>query len=421
MANPNPSFLTKQLINRVVALYLYEHPDCSVEDLVIAAATPAIHTKFKEIDPKNMYIVMLRMKHFVSHHSRFKNFTKEAAAEGLRKEWLPSLEEDEKIELLENMMFIDYIDDNGKIVTDAKYYDNFVMLGIKYGDTTKYGDQPYTPLKPTLPKIKVTSLEPDKSLEEKLKPFVDWYKKWLKKNYMYNHEHYKWVATAQFKSVFNTIDRFADDDLYGKLEKALSRQENLLSAPHYFAKQVLVKASRIAKEDVRSALLMLFDEEKSLSERAEEFINQMHDIVESHKAEEKSNNTFGPKETSQQDLHAVSVYLSFMYPDRHYIFKASVWYDFRDIVGLSYPSLSVYTHRLTGYEDLCGHIRKVLLADKDLISLHDDKWYNGSDSEHPKDISDYHLLTQDFIYAIGVHFVDIEKRPAYFEEGKDEE
>ena len=88
MANPNPSFLTKQLINRVVALYLYEHPDCSVDDLVIAAATPAIHTKFKEIDPKNMYSVMLRMKHFVSRHSRFKNFTKEAAADGLRKEWL---------------------------------------------------------------------------------------------------------------------------------------------------------------------------------------------------------------------------------------------------------------------------------------------------------------------------------------------
>ena len=41
--------------------------------------------------------------------------------------------------------------------------------------------------------------------------------------------------------------------------------------------------------------------------------------------------------------------------------------------------------------------------------------------EHPKDISDYHLLTQDFIYAIGVHFVDFDKRPAYFEEGLDEE
>ena len=128
MANPSPSFLTKQIINRVVALYLYEHPDCSIDDLVIAAATPAIHTQFKEIDPKQMYLVMLRMKHFVSRHSRFKNFTKEAAAEGLRKEWLPSLEEDDKVALLENLMFIDHIDDDGKIVTDNKFYNSFVEL-----------------------------------------------------------------------------------------------------------------------------------------------------------------------------------------------------------------------------------------------------------------------------------------------------
>ena len=420
MASPSTSALTKQIINRVVALYLYEYPDCSIDDLVIAAATPAIHTQFKEIDPKQMYLVMLRMKHFVSRHSRFKNFTKEAASEGLRKEWFPSLEEDDKVALLENLMFIDHIDDDGKIVTDNKFYNSFVEVGLKYGDTTKYGNQPYTPLKPVRLKVKVTSLEPDKSLEEKLKPFVAWYKKWFQKNYMYNHEHYKWVATTQFKSVFDTIAKFEDDDLSGNLEQALKRQENLLSAPHYYAKQVLVKAARIAKEDVRSALLMLFDEEKPLSERADEFISQMRDIVNANKAEEQSDEKFGYKETSQQDMHAVSVYLSFMYPDRHYIFKSSVWYDFMDIIGLSYPSLSVYTHRLVGYEDLCGHIRKVLLADQELISLHD-KWYNGSDAEHPKDISDYYLLTQDFIYAIGVHFVDFDKRPAYFEEGVDEE
>lgn len=421
MTNLSPSFLMKQLINRVAALYLHEHPDCNINDLVIAAATPAIHTKFKEIDPKDMYFVMLRMKSFVSRHSRFKNFTKEAAAEGLRTEWLSTLEEDDKVMLLENLMFVDHVDDVGRIVPDTKYYDNFVKLGIKCGDTTLYGNQPYSPLRQKLHKIKVTSLEPDKSLEEKLKPFMEWYKRWLRKNYMYNHEHYKWVATAQFKSVISSIDKLAEDNLSGNLEKALARQENLLSAPHYYAKQVLLKAAKIAKEDVRSALLMLFEEDKPLGERADEFINQMHDIVESHKADEKSDNAFGLKETSQQDMHAVSVYLSFMYPDRHYIFKSSVWYDFVDIVGLSYPSLSVYTHRLLGYEDLCGHIRKVLLADKDLIDLHNNEWYNGSDAEHPQDISDYHLLTQDFIYAIGVHFVDFDKRPAYFEEGKDEE
>ena len=213
--------------------------------------------------------------------------------------------------------------------------------------------------------------------------------------------------------------RLDDDDLSCNLDVALKRQENLLSATHYYAKQVLVKAARIAKNDVKSALLMLFDEEKPLSWRADEFINQMKDIVAANKAEEPTDEKFGPKETSQQDMHAVSVYLSFMYPDRHYIFKQSVWYDFKDITDLSYPSLSVYTHRLSGYEDLCGHIREILLDDKELISMHNNL-YDGSDNEHPRDISNYHLLTQDFIYAVAVHFVDFNKLPAYFDEKKDE-
>ena len=71
-------------------------------------------------------------------------------------------------------------DDVGKIVTAPKFYNNFVKLGIDKGDTTRYGDQPYTPLRISLPKVKVTSLEPEKGLEEKLKPFIEWYKKWLR-------------------------------------------------------------------------------------------------------------------------------------------------------------------------------------------------------------------------------------------------
>ena len=54
-----------------------------------------------------------------------------------------------------------------------------------------------------------------------------------------------------------------------------------------------------------------------------------------------------------------------------------------------------------------------VIADKELVALHD--------ASYPNDKSDYHLLTQDFIYAIGVHFVDFDKRPAYFIEGQDEE
>ena len=165
MVNPSTSALTKQLINRVAALYLYEHPDSTIDDFVIAVATPAIHTLFKEIDPKQMYGVMLRMKHFVSRHSRFKNFSKEAAAQGLREEWLPSLEDDDKIMLIEDLLPVNSVSENGEIVPDPKFFNSFVKVGRQYGDTTQYGNQPYTHLKQKLPKVKVTSLMPDDWLD----------------------------------------------------------------------------------------------------------------------------------------------------------------------------------------------------------------------------------------------------------------
>ena len=109
-----------------------------------------------------------------------------------------------------------------------------------------------------------------------------------------------------------------------------------------------------------------------------------------------------------QNPHSVSVYLAFRHPTRHYIFKDSVWRDFVYETELDYPSLSRFAHKLVGYEQICNHIREVVIADKELVDLHDRTYGKGR--------YDYHLLTQDFIYAIGVHFVDFDrtKAPAYF-------
>lgn len=394
MDNPSPAFLMRQLINRVVALYMHDHPNYSIDDLVIAAATPAIHTKFKEMEPKQMHIVMLRMKHFVSYHSRFKNFTKEAVVEGLRKEWLPSLEDDDKALLLEDLLVIDHIDENGNIVTSPKFYDNFVQLGIKYGDTTQYGDQPYTNLKPV--KKKIANVQIDEKLSEKLHDYIEWYKKWWK--YMVNHESYKWNAAEYFH---NTFDINAPS-ISANLKEALSKEINLLSGHMNFSKATLLKNAEFSPEDVRSALKMLFDEDIDLAKRATDFIEQFNMIHESN----KKMGLLKPNAAPHQNPHSISVYLAFANPNCHYIYKETVWQDFKYVTELGYPPLSWFSHKLVGYNQICNHIREVLIADKELVELHD--------KAYPDDLSDYHMLTQDFIYAIGVHFVDFNKEPAYF-------
>ena len=146
-----------------------------------------------------------------------------------------------------------------------------------------------------------------------------------------------------------------------------------------------------------------------LAKRIEDFMDQFNTINEANKLAGRIKTNAAP----HQNLHSISVYLAFAHPALHYIYKESVWLDFKSETELDYPPLSRFAHKLVGYDQICNHIREVLIADKELVALHD--------ASYPNDKSDYHLLTQDFIYAIGVHFVDFDKRPAYFIEGQDEE
>lgn len=395
-----PSNFIRQRINRDVAVYLYEQSEYSIDELLIIAATPAVRADFKNIDQKDLYRVMLKMKVFLKSRQRFLNFTKQAVMEGLRKEWLPQLEEDDKVRLLEEIAVIERIDEEGNIIRKEPVCTNFAKMDIT--DVT-YGKSDYTlPPKSITRKEPIIIAQPDVNLSEKLSPYIAWYKWWWK--YMVRHEGFKWVATEQFDQFDINAKNLADN-----LRIALSKEDTLLSGHMNFSKDMLIKNAESSPEDVRSTLAMLFDENIDLAKRANDFVDQFTTIHEANKAMGK----IKANQTPHQNPHSVSVYLAFTHPSLHYIYKESVWLDFKYETELDYPSLNRFAHKLVGYDQICNHIREVLIADKELVALHD--------ASYPNDKSDYHLLTQDFIYAIGVHFVDFDKRPAYFEEGKDEE
>lgn len=220
---------------------------------------------------------------------------------------------------------------------------------------------------------------------------------------MVNHESYKWKATEQFQKTFDINSQ----NLNENLKEALSLENNLLSGRMNFSKDMLLKNAKYSPQEIKSALSMLFDESLDLAKRADDFIKQFNSI---HKYN-KSQGHLRANVTPHQNPHSISVYLAFAHPAHHYIYKETVWLDFKYQTELDYPSLSRFSHKLVGYDQICNHIREVLMEDKELIALHD--------ASYPNDKSNYHLLTQDFIYAIAVHFVDFEKVPAYFEEGDD--
>lgn len=334
---------------------------------------------------------MTSVRELVKSKKRFINLKKEAVSEGLKELWIPFLPVSLQERMLKEFPLIQDIDDDGNIILEPKRHENNLSVGNKI-DPISYGTMGFrktssNKVKVSKSKPKLKNVEPDPDTATKIAPYVEWYKKHY--DHIVELEEYKWRATKTFQNLFD----INSPDLYNNIKMALKDETNLLSGGSYnFSKDVLLKNIKYSPEEVRFLLRNLFDEKELLSKRVPEFIDGFKTL---HQENQKKGN-IKENEKPNQNPHAISVYLSFMYPNKHYIFKHTVWYNAIEEMGLNLRKLSEYEDKLTAYNQYCDNIRKVLLLDIELVEKHD--------KAYPDDLSNYHLLTQDFLYAISEHF-----------------
>lgn len=97
----NNKFIYSRIVFELAdAIKAAENNMLHIDDAIIVAATPAVLLNYKSIDEKDLKRVMLPLKRFFKHNPRFLDFKKAAVAQGLREEWLPTLEDDFKASLL---------------------------------------------------------------------------------------------------------------------------------------------------------------------------------------------------------------------------------------------------------------------------------------------------------------------------------
>lgn len=88
-----------------------------IDDAIIVAATPAVLLNYKYIEDKDLKQIMIPLKRFFKHNPRFLDFTKAAVAQGLREEWLPTLEDDFKATLLKDFILTEPgVTDDGYVI-----------------------------------------------------------------------------------------------------------------------------------------------------------------------------------------------------------------------------------------------------------------------------------------------------------------
>ena len=202
-------------------------------------------------------------------------------------------------------------------------------------------------------------------------------------------ERYKWEAQQWYKQHWD-IDA---PDFAVMLKNAFSKTGNLLnSGPNSLAYSQICQFSADDPEGVRAAFSVLYDETKLLEDRIVYFKKVFSDRIQEIA---QQNPDWTKKLSSFQDLHAISVYLAFEYPEKYFIYKASCYVKFAKRVGFIETSTAQNTsiRKLENLDQLCRTIISIVSKYTELLALHKDRL----DASCYQDEA-LHFLAQDIVF-----------------------
>lgn len=210
-------------------------------------------------------------------------------------------------------------------------------------------------------------------------------------------ERYKWEAQHWYKKNWQ-IDT---PDFASMLKNAFSKTYNLLnSGPNSLAYTQICQFSKDDPEGIRTAFSVLYDETRPLEDRIAYFRKVFKDKIDEIA---KANPERTKNLSSYQDLHAISVYLSFEYPEKYFIYKASSYMKFSKRVGYKDTSAASNSsiRKLENLDQLSQIIINIASKQAELIALHKARL----DATCYQD-EDLHFLAQDIVFYGSVYMPD---------------
>lgn len=215
------------------------------------------------------------------------------------------------------------------------------------------------------------------SLNEKIRNIITLYENdFIRIN---KEERYKWEAIHTYKKAWNIdAENFAE-----MLKAAFRDSSNLLRSGNYYPYRMLVGFSEKEPELLRQLFKTLYDESLSFEYRFNIFRKGFNDFYK-----DKNLNTY-------QDLHAVSVYLTFEYPEKYYIYKYSVLKEFMKNIGYNCGNIDSMSdaEKFAMTTEISEKVLELVTLDEELKEIHKERL---DDNCYTDDA--LHILTQDIIY-----------------------
>lgn len=219
--------------------------------------------------------------------------------------------------------------------------------------------------------------------------YISEYKKQFE--FVNQQEIYKWKAVKCFQDNWD----IEAENFHEMMRDSFQLTKNLLVSGKYFPLVMLLHYADQRPDEIRNMFRQLFDEEKDLYDRIDNFQDAIKII----------NSELYPGENSYQDHRAIIVYLALKFPDRYYLYKFGM---FKDVaIKLEYPFQPIKgrIENLGQYLSFCDLVRNEILLDQELLKINKNRIDNDCYfDEH------LNILTQDLIYAINVH---LSNQPSY--------
>ena len=199
-------------------------------------------------------------------------------------------------------------------------------------------------------------------------------------------EMYKWEAVQHFQKKWD----IEAEDFGAMIQDATAKHVNLLDVRHYFPIGVIREFARVDQKRTRNMFRTLFDESKDVAQRITKFMAEAEAMRKTHDFE--WNNHY-------QDLHAISVYLTFRYPEKYYIYKSTEFKNTVEALGDKFPYKK--TDKGLFYVMFVKYLKELnayLKADKELQTMMYERL--NKDNNLYTDVA-RHILTVDFVFYVG--------------------
>jgi len=133
----------------------------------------------------------------------------------------------------------------------------------------------------------------------------------LKNKTHWEDEQYKWIAVKHFQDHWD----IEVSDFAAMFKEATAKHINLLSSQSYYPRGMILEFAAADQEAVRQMFRELFDEDKSVVDRVNKFINEAERLRSKYGADKWKSH--------YQNVNSVSTYLWSRFPDKYYIYKYS--------------------------------------------------------------------------------------------------